>query len=385
MKIDKRIDNFATRNRTIKMTFRITILFCFLATFAFSQKKGGYRALIDSIQNQKWKKTTLDVDSLDTAPLITIKKQMNDSLILETENRITAYDELPITPFRLNKFELPKKWNFYGKNDLFFNQASFSNWNTGGQNNIGVLAKLEYHLDYKNYHHYLENIFSFGYGWNSSKGQSSRKTEDYINIMSNYGYDLGKNYYLSAGFQFISQFSAGFDYNATPDPNYDDRISKFLAPAYLNAGLGISYNPSKNFQIIVRPINGKFTFVGDRKLQKKGRYGLERDGQSIRKELGAMLKVSHRWNIYKGMYWDNRLNLFSNYIDHPERVDIYYNSILNIKFNQFITTMVSLDLVYDHDQVQQLQTKQTLGVGFSYTLGQRKNQKRKKTIAPFVK
>jgi hypothetical protein len=56
-----------------------------------------------------------------------------------------------------------------------------------------------------------------GYGFVANKGQSSRKTEDYINIMSNYGYDLGSNYYLSTGFQFISQFAPGFDYSATPN------------------------------------------------------------------------------------------------------------------------------------------------------------------------
>lgn len=367
------------------MIFRTTLLLCFFSCFLLAQKKKDYRALIDSLQGKQWNKTYYNLDSLSITRLVMIEKKKTDSLILDTENHIATYDDLPITPFNLNKFELPKKWHLYGKNDVFFNQASFSNWNTGGQNNIGVLSKLEYHLDYKNHRHYIENIFSFGYGLNSSKGQSSRKTEDYINIMSNYGYDLKKNYYLSAGFQLISQFSPGFDYNATSNPNYNDRISKFFAPAYLNVGLGISYNPNKNFQIIARPINGKFTFVGDKKLQKKGRYGLEKNGQSVRTELGAMLNISYRLNIYKKMYWDNKLNLFSNYIEYPQRVDIYYTGVLNIKFNKFISSIISVDVVYDHDQIQKLQTKQTLGIGFSYPIGQKKKEKQKKGIAPFVK
>ena len=68
-----------------------------------------------------------------------------------------------------------------------------------------------------------------------------KKTDDYINIMSNYGYDLRKDYYLSAGIQFLSfSFSRDHNYSTTPEPVYNDRISKFMAPGYLNIGLSIS-------------------------------------------------------------------------------------------------------------------------------------------------
>ena len=80
----------------------------------------------------------------------------------------------------------------------------------------------------------------------------------------------------------------------------------------------------------------------------------------------------------------NQVNFFSNYINHIERVDIAYNGTLNIKFNKFITTVISLDLLYDHDQMQKLQLKQTLGVGFSYNLGFEFKEKNKKMIKPFV-
>ena len=218
----------------------------------------------------------------------------------------------------------------------------------------------------------------------SSKGQSSRKTEDYINIMSNYGYDLGSNYYLSTGFQFISQFAPGYNYSATPNPTKDDRISKFLAPAYVNLGIGISYNPNENFQVIVRPVNGKFTIVEDKLLQKKGFFGLENDGQSLRKELGAMVNVLYRLKIYKDINLINKLNLFSNYLYHTERVDVAYNGTLNFRLNKLITTSITGDLLYDHDQIGKLQVKQTLGIGFSYNLGIEDKERPKKNIKPFA-
>ena len=361
------------------------LLLLFYSTVFFSQENP--RRVIDSINQSAWNRTLPDLDSLANPKIIELTTKFKDTIIIRHEVVVKHIaEEIPITPFNLNNYKEPQKWYFYGQNSLVFSQASFSNWNSGGNNNISVLGKINYNLSYRNRKHYLENILQLGYGFLAAEGQSNRKTEDFINLMTNYGYDLGRNYYLSTGFQFVSQFTAGYNYSETPDPEYSDRISKFMAPGYLNIGLGISYNPNENFQVIFRPANGKFTFVNDPHLQKKGRYGLEYDGQSIRTELGAMLNFIYRVKILKDVNLDNQLNFFSNYVTHPERVDISYNGTLNIRFNKFISTVVSLDLVYDHDQIQKLQRKQTLGIGLSYNLGAQNREKdnRKKVIKPFI-
>lgn len=339
---------------------------------------------IDSISAQKWKQSLPDLDSIIENSIVGIKAKVKDTIYLKT-NKVFAEQnhEIPVTPFQLIKYQEGKTWFFYGQNNMIFNQASFSNWNSGGNNNIGIIGKVNYNLSYKKRKHFLENTLQLSYGFVSTKGQSSRKTEDNINLTSNYAYDLGKNYYLSAGLQFISQFAPGYNYTDTPNPVYSNRISKFLAPAYVNIGLGISYNPSENFQIIVRPVNGKFTIVGDALLQKKGLYGLERDGQSIRQELGAMVNVLYSLKIYKDITLINKINFFSNYLFHAERVDITYNGTLNFRLNKFITTNITADLLYDHDQIKKLQVKQTLGIGFSYTLGAEVKEKPKKNIKFF--
>lgn len=362
------------------------ICFLFFTVFnVFFGQITDSKKVIDSISAQKWKQSLPDIDSLTEVALIGIKVNPKDTIILKKTKVLPEQGyEVPITPFQLLKYKEDKTWFFFGQNNLVFNQASFSNWNSGGNNNIGVIGKVNYNLSFKKGKHFLENTFQFGYGFVSSKGQSSRKTEDYINVMSNYGYDLGSNYYLSTGFQFISQFAPGYNYSATPNPTKDDRISKFLAPAYVNLGIGISYNPNENFQVIVRPVNGKFTIVEDKLLQKKGFFGLENDGQSLRKELGAMVNVLYRLKIYKDINLINKLNLFSNYLYHTERVDVAYNGTLNFRLNKLITTSITGDLLYDHDQIGKLQVKQTLGIGFSYNLGIEDKERPKKNIKPFA-
>lgn len=365
--------------------FFLIINLLLISTPLFSQKEGAILKQIDSISQNHWNSTALNLDSLADPEWEKFDSHFQGPIVIADKVVSSSInDEIPITPYNMLKMVGPMRWFYFGQNNLVFNQSSFSNWNSGGNNNIGIIGKVKYNLSYKKDKHFLDNTLQLGYGFVASQGEASRKTDDYINLMSNYGYDIGKNFYLSTGFQFLSQFSAGYNYSNTRSPDFSDRISRFLSPGYLNAGLGISYNPNENFQIIFRPLNGKFTFVTDPILQKAGKYGLEKDGQSMRAELGSLLNVLYRINIYKDINFVNQVNFFSSYTSHPERVDVAYNGTFNIKFNKFITTVVSLDLLYDHDQIQKLQIKQTLGVGFSYNLGYENKEKNKKLIKPFI-
>jgi hypothetical protein len=66
--------------------------------------------------------------------------------------------------------------------------------------------------------------------------------------MANYGYDLGRIIIFLLVFSLFLSLRQVIIIVKTPSPNFDDRISKFLAPAYVNLGIGISYNPNENFK-----------------------------------------------------------------------------------------------------------------------------------------
>lgn len=360
--------------------FTLVLLLVFSTGFA---QRNKIQKHIDSLYQARYDSLAVNLDSLENPKLLKITSNFKDTLVIRDEVIIpNVPEDIPITPFNLVKWKEPQKWFFYGQNNIIFNQSSFSNWNSGGNNSIGVIAKINYNLSYKRDKHYLENILQLGYGLVSYAGQSTRKTDDYINLQTNYGYELARNYYFSAGYQFTSQFAPGYNYSADPK----ELVSNFMAPGYLNLGLGISYNPNENFQVIFRPVNGKFTFVTDRRLQQAGRYGLEHDGQSVRSEVGPNLNILYRLKIYKDINLVNQLNFFSNYFYHFERVDINYSGVLNLRFNKYISGVVSLDMVYDHDQVKRLQIKQSLGMGFTYNIGGSENMPKqaKKSIKPFI-
>lgn len=352
----------------IKNIFNLVLLICTSLIFA---QNNDVLSEVDSIFQHKWNENLQKIDSLEKPKIVKVDSKIKESIVVApTEKQVdTPSEPIPITPYSfINMKNNEQHWFLFGQNSLVFNQASFSNWNAGGNNSVGIFAKADYSLIYKNEKHFLENVLQLGYGLVATEGQSTRKTDDNINIQTNYGYELARTFYLSAGMQFISQFSKGYNYSKTPNPISEDRISQFLAPAYINLGLGITYNPSENLQVVLRLFNGQFTYVGDPLLQKAGKYGLERDGQKFRGEFGARVNILHRVKLFKNAYFTQKLNLFANYLA-LNRVDITYTGMFNLKFNKYIDVNVNIDLMYDDDQVKKLQRKQTLGIGLNYTFG----------------
>lgn len=258
-----------------------------------------------------------------------------------------------------------KHWSVIGHNTLMLNQAAFSNWVGGGANSLGWLAGMNYNFTYKKDKNLSENIVILGYGQNNTEGLGVRKTQDIINLSTNYGYEIAKNWYASVGAGFISQFTNGYEDGNNPTAK---KISNFMAPGYLSIGAGFTYRPSENFTLSLRPANARWTFVLDKDLQKAGNYGLKNDVDSSLFQLGFYGGAVYKLKLMENITLLNNASIFSNYLDHPERLVMSYGGVLNMKINKYISTNITLDLLYDHNQIKKTQLKQTLGVGFAYNI-----------------
>ena len=261
--------------------------------------------------------------------------------------------------------ETPKNWSIEGQNTLMLNQAAFSNWVGGGANNVGWLVGVNYNFTYQKDKDLWENNIILGYGRNNTQGLGNRKTQDNINISTNYGRAISKNWYVSAGASFLSQFDNGYADGNNPSAA---KISSFMAPGYLNVGAGFTYKPNEDFTLTLRPANARMTFVLDKDLQYKGNYGLKNNGDSMLFQFGFYADASYKVKLMENIHLTNKAWLFSNYLDHPERIAMGYSGILNLKINKYISSNITLDLVYDHNQIRKVQLKQTLGLGFAYNI-----------------
>lgn len=253
-------------------------------------------------------------------------------------------------------------WFISGNNSLLFSQSAFDNWVAGGVNSFSLNAAMDYEFNLTRGKHIWDNRVILGYGIQANKGEDERKTNDIIDLTSSYGYSIGNHWYLAAMMNFKTQFSAGYDYAVEPK----EKISNFMAPAYLSLGLGVDYKPNENFQVNIHPVTPRWTFVTDEDLQYAGNFGLENDGDSSVFEFGAYLGARYKFQIMEGMTYDNRIGIFADYLDKPQNMDVAYSGILDMKVNKWISAQVAINLLYDEDQIKRTQIKQTLGVGFNY-------------------
>lgn len=258
-----------------------------------------------------------------------------------------------------------KNWSIDGQNTLMLNQSAFSNWIGGGANNVGWLAGANYNLTYEKDNDLWENIIILGYGQNNTEGLGNRKTQDIINLSTNYGRKISKSWYASAGASLLTQFAEGFEDGNNPSA---PKLSNFMAPGYVNAGAGFTYRPNANLTVTLRPANARWTFVLDKDLQFAGNYGLKNDGDTSLFQFGFLGTAIYKLKLMENITLVNSASVFSNYLDHPERLVLSYGGVLNMKINKYISSVITLDLLYDHNQVWKTQLKQTLGLGLAYNI-----------------
>ncbi|MCC6181503.1 MAG: DUF3078 domain-containing protein [Bacteroidia bacterium] len=281
-----------------------------------------------------------------------------------------------------------KHWKLGGVISINGQQVSLTNWSAGGSNSISFGGIISVYARYKKGKSTWDNNVDLGYGViKQGFNKNWWKTDDKIQITSKYGYQIAKSTYLTALADFKTQFTNGYNY-----PNDSVYISKFMAPGYGIAALGIDYKPNDKFSVFLSPFTGKFTIVNDDSLARNGAYGVQKeirdpnDGGKItqyykthREEFGAYLKAQYQTKIMDNVTFQTMLELFSNYLHNPQNIDVNWTTLTTFKVNKFISATLSTQLIYD-DDIKLLRTagdrkntvgpdvqfKQVLGVGFTY-------------------
>ena len=277
---------------------------------------------------------------------------------------------------------------------LDINQAAFMNWNAGGNSSVAGLLKGDFSRKYARESVLWNNELSIRYGVNKQEERELRKTDDAFSLLSNFGYktDPTSNWFYSARFNFNTQFSNGYSY-----PNTDTPISKPFAPAYLFLGVGTEHNlKEKNLNFYLSPLTVKTTMVLDQRLANLGSFGVDRaiydeagnlikNGKMTRNEVGILLSNYWKTPVYKNMTVENRLSLYTDYINKFGNIDVDWQIQLDMVVNQYVRANISLHLLYDDDVKAKkdingvlttvgpkVQLKQGLGIGFVYVFNEKK-------------
>ncbi len=280
--------------------------------------------------------------------------------------------------------------NWTKKNTVGFdlNQIAFVNWSAGGVSSISGLLKGIFLRKYDNSNLKWSNELIARYGMNKQDGVEFRKTDDAFQFTSTLGYrkDTISNWYYSTKFSFNTQFTPGYEY-----PNVTMPISGPFAPAYTFFGVGAEYsNKEKRVNIYLSPMTLKNTMVFNQRLADQGAFGVSpaqydlagnkiSGGQQSKTEFGMLVTTHVKKEILKNINLENRLSLYSDYINKFGNIDVDWELQLDLVVNEYVKANIGAHLIYDHDikvkkeidgqQITtgpRIQLKQLLGVGVVY-------------------
>ncbi|MDA3882452.1 MAG: DUF3078 domain-containing protein [Bacteroidales bacterium] len=287
-------------------------------------------------------------------------------------------------------------WKTGGVMSLSFAQTSLTNWASGGENSLSINGIFSVFAQYKDGKNVWDNSLDMGYGLlGTGDGELEyKKTDDKIDFLSKYGRQAHKNFYYAALLNCKTQMTNGYDYSLESDLP----ISTYLAPAYITTALGMDYKPDSYLSVFFAPVTSRITVVTLERLANAGSFGVEpavydslgvmiEEGEKYRSEVGGYIRVIYSRKDFEKEWLQNvsltsKIDLFSNYLNSPENIDINWENQLVFKLNQYLHVTFNTQLIYDDDiligkdtngdgendeRFPRLQFKQILGVGFSFS------------------
>ena len=303
------------------------------------------------------------------------------SLFSTSQNDTTLmhYDTIKID-------SIVKPWRLKAIYSLNGSQTTFKNWNAGGRTNISLLGFISASGNYKSKHLKWDNDIYLSLGgmkYFDPTSHALQKTDDRIDIATNFGHNLNKHHFLSVIGGFKTQSLNGYSY-----PNDSVMVTTFMAPGYINLAIGFDYVPNDNFGVFISPLSSKLTFVKSQRLADLGSFGVDKatydengtmltQGKQFRSEIGAYFKVKWNRTIAKNIEMKSRVELFSNYLHNPKNIDVNAEIVMTFKVNSWFATSLQWNTIYDDDiNIRELngkigprlQLKSILGLGVSYTL-----------------
>lgn len=271
--------------------------------------------------------------------------------------------------------EISSNWKRGGLVSVNFSQVALHNWAAGGENTISGVSFVNLFANYKKNKMTWDNTVDLGYGLMKQGDNGLIKSDDKIEIASKYGQYAFEKWYYTGLLNFKTQFAPGFQ-----KPTDLNKISDFMAPAYLNIAIGMDFKPNDNFTLFLSPVTGKITIVNSPYLSGLGAYGIT-PGESIRYEFGGYIKVAYKVDIMENVNFQTKLDLFSNYFHNPGNIDINWESMLAFKVNDFLSANIFFMMIYDDDikiaidtdddgiadkSGPRAQMKEMFGLGLSY-------------------
>ena len=251
-------------------------------------------------------------------------------------------------------------WTVKGNIGINFTSIGLSNWSGGGNNATSILGLLNFTANYHTKTFAWDNAAEFGYGltWVSPE-TNARKSDDRIIIISKAGLAAAENLRWTGLLDFRTQFTLGEDYTK-PSGTEARKLSNLFAPAFLTLALGAEWKPMDYMSVLVAPVTGRIVIVADADLARRGAFGVAA-GQNTLVELGALLNVQLKRDVWENVNLATRLNVFAPYISFGKPI-VNWENLIILKVNKFLNVSLAGDLIYGVPVINSTNLLQLRGV-----------------------
>lgn len=250
------------------------------------------------------------------------------------------------------------KWKINGRFAFIFNQSSFSNWASGGENTIAGNININYDFNYKKNNVNWDSRIITGYGLSHINDKGYRKTNDRFELNSLLGIKTTTYWFFSFITNFKTQYTKGFDYSKDPKV----LVSEFMSPAYITFGPGMLWKKSDNLSLNIAPSTARYTLVND---FFSGKFGVE-EGKNTAFSLGFNLSGYYKFNVMENIEMENILTMYSDYLANVGNVDVDYQTNIRFKVNNYIKMQMTFHTIMDDNASSRIQFRQLFGLGVNY-------------------
>jgi hypothetical protein len=254
-------------------------------------------------------------------------------------------------------------WTHQLASTLNLTQASFDNWQAGGENTLAWQALLNGRSTLISTDWRWQNTGKFTIGYNKTGDQGTRKSFDEMKVESVLSKLMSKNFHPYASFTFRSQFAPGYEYD---DDNNRTQVSAFMDPGFFNESIGIGYlwkdHPVVNIEsrlgagLKQTTVKNFLQYTDDPSTEKE---------EKVRSDAGVSWVSEIGLKMHENIVLQSQLDLFFN-LKGDKRTDVFWENLITMTVTKVINVTFNFDVLYDENISDRRQIRQQLAVGFTY-------------------
>lgn len=336
------------------------------AAFVSKTRRDFYREYPDRVK--------LSVFHLDSLP-----SSSKDNEVIETFNPfkelISTETSYSLNAPQVEGVEIKRKyWIYNGEHSFQLSQSYFSpNWHKGGTSNFTFVNNHILRMNYRKDKVRFNNSFEWRLSVFTAPDDTLRKFrigDDLLRYYGDFGVDaFNKHWSYSTNLDVRSQL-----FNNYPT-NSNEIRSAFLAPLYVNGGVGLKYNLDNRSEKVrhrrvrldlhLAPLSFNFRYIGNEKVSVT-RYGIE-EGKKHTMDLGSTVTANLIYDFNRYISWNSRLKYFTSY----DKVEAEFENTLNMALTNAFSTRFFMNLRFDDSvppdpKFNHLQITQLLSFGLNY-------------------